>query len=129
MSEERISPASEVKKRLRESIGLWTTYSKLEATYPQSIIMLMGPSAPCDFLVIDASGGRIIAVEVKSAASSSADARKLTRAQKQLGSLLESNKCWKAELKRYTMYGEPGKDEHAEEVPWRVAEPNSKLLR
>ena len=111
---------SETEKRVRESVGLWITYAKLEEAYPRSTIMLMGPSAPCDFLVIDGQGRRIIAVEVKASAKSSKGNRGLTKAQRKFGILLESNECWKAELKRYVIYGEPGKDAHSEEVAWKT---------
>jgi hypothetical protein len=82
----------------------------------------MGPSAPCDFLVIDGKGGRIIGVEVKASASSSAGNRGLTKAQREFAILLESNECSKAELKRYVMYGEPGNDARAEEMTWKTVQ-------
>ncbi len=109
-------PAAETKKKVRSLLGLWKTISKLETEYPDGMIMLMDSSAPFDILVIDAGLGSIIAVEVKSAASSSRASRRLSVTQKELKRVLGSRPEWKVELVKYVMYGEPGSEASAQIV-------------
>ncbi len=102
---------SEVEKRLRSLIGLWKTHKQLQKDYPGSLVMLMDTPSPCDLLVVDPQGGSTVAVEVKSAKSSSAASRRLTPAQKGLRALLESRKDWKVVHNKYVLYeGPDGKD-------------------
>jgi hypothetical protein len=103
-------PAAEARKRVRGLFGLWKTVSKLEREYPHGMIMLMDSSAPFDILVVDAEIGSIVAVEVKSAASSSRASRRLSFTQKELKKVLGSRPEWKVELVKYVVYGEPGSE-------------------
>jgi len=119
MSETSSSTQDEVAKRLRESRSLAKAYEKIMKDYPMSTVLLLGPAAPCDLLVIDDREGRIVAVEVKGSRPSSSGNRGLSKTQKKFGMLLESRESWKASLVRYVLYGK-GQEEHIEEVPWKA---------
>jgi len=102
------NPTSETKKRVRSVLGLWKALEALEREYPDGMIMLMDESAPFDILVIDNKAGNLVAVEVKSAASSSSASRRLSPNQKELKLILESRLEWNVTLEKYVMYGRPG---------------------
>src|SRR5437867_4733228 len=65
MSETSSSTQDEVAKRLRESRSLSMAYEKIMNDYSGSTVLLLGPAAQCDLLVIDDREGRIIAVGLK----------------------------------------------------------------
>ena len=114
---------SEANKKLRSLYGTWKVMEQLQRDYPSSTIILMATDSPTpfDILVVDPEKGKLVAVEVKATTPSSAASRRLSDSQKDFGRLLESRPSWKAEMKRYVLYGEPGPSCSAKEVSWKGA--------
>jgi hypothetical protein len=106
----------EAGKKLRGVYGMWKAHELLVKEYPRATILLMDTSASFDILVIDPSKSNLVAVEVKAPRSSSRAARRLTKAQRELKRVIESRQSWTLIHKKCVLYGEPGKDAHAEFV-------------
>jgi hypothetical protein len=106
----------EAAKKLRGVYGVWKAYELLVKEYPQATILLMDNSASFDILVIDPTTSSLVAVEVKAPQSSSKSARRLSKAQRELKGVIESRQSWRLIHKKCVLYGDPGKDAHAEFV-------------
>lgn len=106
----------EVAKKLRGVYGLWEAHELLVKEYPKATILLMDNSAAFDILVIDPSNSSLVAVEVKAPQSSSKSARRLSKAQRELKRIIESRQSWRLIHRKCVLYGDLGKDAHAEFV-------------
>jgi hypothetical protein len=95
---------------------MWKAHELLVKEYPRATIRLMDTSASFDILVIDPTRSNLVAVEVKAPQSSSRASRRLTKAQRELKRVIESRQSWTLIHKKCILYGEPGKDDHAEFV-------------